>query len=324
MDEAGLKVLITGGAGFIGSHVADVFMQQGYDVVVVDNLSTGRRSNLDCRTPFLEMDICEPEFQILCADFCPDIIVHLAAQPNVMKSFLKANETMHVNVDGTFAVAQAAITSKVKRVLFSSTSAAYGEPDLRELPLTETTKVNPASPYGESKVIGENILRSMLGEVGIDCCIFRFSNVYGPRQDPSGELGVVALFCESLLCGGPLHVFGSGEQTRDYVYVKDLVRAIAAAAEYKGVLSAWPNKSVGAGIYHLSTGVQTTVNELVALLGAVSGVEGAVVHEDERPGEVFASSLDSTKAQRILSWEPATTINKGLTLSWQWYSSAVM
>lgn len=297
----GMRVLVTGGAGFIGSHVVDRLLAEGFQVTVLDDLSHGKRENLDPAAELIVGDIRDAEMvdQIVSRGF--DAIVHLAAQKSVMQSMRNPRQDADINILGTLNLLASAIKHGVQRFSFASTGGAlYGETDQR--PTREDHHTNPESPYGMSKLAGETYIRHAARNSDLRVAILRLANVYGPRQDSSGEGGVVAIFCEKAKANEPVLIFGDGDQTRDYVYVGDVadafVLSLAAAA-----------KSIVANI---GTGVETSVNDLAASVGSVNGSLLRTSTQPARPGEIRFSALDNRHARETLGWTPRTSIEEGL------------
>ncbi|APU12228.1 MULTISPECIES: NAD-dependent epimerase/dehydratase family protein [Actinoalloteichus] len=301
-----MRVLVTGGAGFIGSTLVDRLLADGCEVAVVDDLSRGRRENLTAaldtgRATLHELDIVDPELIELVARVRPEVVFHLAAQIDVRVSVADPLLDARQNVLGTITVAEAARRAEVRKVVFSSSGGSiYGTPDT--LPIAETVPVDPQSPYAAAKVSGEVYLNTYRGLYGLDCTHLALSNVYGPRQDPHGEAGVVAIFAESLLAGRPTKVFGDGGNTRDYVFVGDVVAAFAAAAGESG----------SGRRYNIGTGVQTSDRGLHTLVAAAADAPDTPEFHPERLGDLRASALDSTAAQRELGWKPAVDVAEGV------------
>ena len=307
-----MRALVTGGAGFIGSNLTDSLTDRGAEVLVVDNLSTGHRSNLDealeSGAALVEGDVAlGPELDEIVDDFGPDRIFHLAAQVDVRKAVADPGLDARMNVVGTINVLEAARRHGAAVIFASTGGAIYGEGAGRGLPLDEGAASLPETPYGASKLTGEiylDLYRRLYGLAGV---ALRFGNVYGPRQDPHGEAGVVAIFCGLLRTGDPLRVFGDGEQTRDYVYVSDVVAACLAAEE---AISNQGNAVQGP--YNVGTGIETSVLELARLLGAATGVDPNLEHHPARTGEVDRIAIDPSAARRDLGWAAATDLEPGL------------
>jgi UDP-glucose 4-epimerase len=295
-----MKILVTGGAGFIGSHVAALMVECQHEVMVVDDLSSGSRRNLPSAAIFKHLDICDSAFDDLIEDFRPAAIYHLAAQIDVRKSVADPNRDASINVLGSIRLLQAAAKAKTKRVIFSSTGGAiYGEQDF--FPASEAHPCRPVSPYGTSKLCAETYLGYFERAGGPRCLALRYSNVYGPRQDPYGEAGVVAIFTNKMLNGQTPTIFGNGKQTRDYVYVKDVARANLLALE-----------SNFSGVLNIGTGIETDVNTLATLIARHTQFAGQPMYHPPRPGEQFRSVIDAAKAKRELTWEPTVDLSGGL------------
>ena len=311
------KVLITGGAGFIGSHVADRFLAEGWEVHVIDNLYNGRRQNVPAEATFHELDIRDAAAADLIRSLTPDVLIHLAAQMDVRKSVADPEFDAHVNVLGSIKLLEAVRQhSPSTRVVFSSTGGAvYG--DFTVPPNVETYSKNPESPYAISKLAVENYL-AYYGRVhGLEYAVMRFANVYGPRQDPHGEAGVVAIFCSRILDGQPMTVFGDGLQTRDYVYVGDVVDAT-----YRGATQPLPKTELlDTRAFNVGTGVPTDVLRLATVLMSAAGATTTVQHAPERPGEQRTSYLDVSKAADKLGWRPAVSLEEGLSRSFAWFKA---
>jgi UDP-glucose 4-epimerase len=306
-----MKCLVTGGAGFIGSNLVDALLARGDEVTVVDDLSTGRRANLDgalaAGAELAELDIRDaPALASLAAERRPETVFHLAAQIDVRKSIADPAFDAAVNVGGTANVLEAARGAGASRVVFVSTGGAiYGEGEGQRLPLPEDAPIAPMSAYGQSKFAAEGYLALYARLYGLSTMALRLGNVYGPRQDPLGEAGVIAIFCGLLRSGGRPTVYGDGTQTRDYIYVGDVVAAALAAAG-----------SAATGAVNIGTGRETNVLELAAALGRLGGAEG---FEPEfapaRAGEVQRISIDAGRAERELGWHPRTSLDEGLRLT---------
>ena len=301
------RVLVTGGAGFIGSHVADAYLAQGHRVWVVDNLSSGRLENVSPGIEFVQMDIRDAALDDLFESVGGfDVVNHHAAQIDVRKSVMDPALDAGINVIGLLNVLQNALKHGTQRVIFvSSGGVVYGEPDVRPTP--ETAPKGPFSPYGVTKLTAEYYLHYYHRVHGLEYAAVRYSNVYGPRQDPFGEAGVVAIFSTRLLEQQPLTIFGDGEQTRDYVYVGDVVAANMAVTEAE----LWPATGIDDRGFNVGTGVETSVNRLAEEMMAVAGRRVEVKYAPARPGELLHSSLDNTKL-RGLGWAPGTSLSDGL------------
>ena len=309
--------LITGGAGFIGSHVAERFLAEGWTVHILDNLVTGKRETLPASATFHERDIRSAEAASLVELLQPIVIVHLAAQMDVRKSVEDPVFDAETNVVGSLNLLEAVRRSSLAtRVVFASTGGAiYGDHTVP--PNAETCVKDPESPYAIAKLSVE-LYMAYYGRVhGLNTVALRFGNVYGPRQDPHGEAGVVAIFCGRLLAGRPLTVFGDGTQTRDYVYVTDVADATWRAAT--GTLPA-PGL-LDARAFNVGTGIGTSVRRLAEVLSRAAGTEPKIEYAPKRSGEQQDSVVDVTKATRVLDWRPAVSLEDGLARSYEWFAA---
>ncbi len=306
-----MRALVTGGAGFIGSNLTDALLARGDEAIVVDDLSTGRRENIEQAlangATLVEADIRDrAAIEEIAGRERPEAIFHLAAQIDVRKSIADPAFDASINVGGTANVLEAARAAEVRRVVFSSTGGAiYGEGDGQELPLAEDAPLAPEAPYGQSKFAGEGYLSLYERLYGLSSVPLRLGNVYGPRQDPLGEAGVVAIFCGRLREGQQPTVFGDGKQTRDYIYVGDVVSAMLAAAEAET-----------SGPINIGTGIETDVLELVSALGELGG-NGDFEPEfaPPRTGEVQRISIDPARAASELGWTPQMDLKEGLRVT---------
>lgn len=295
-----LKILVTGGAGFIGSHVVDALLEAGHKVVIVDDLSTGRASNINPRARFYRMDIRDPHLSEVFEQERFDIVNHHAAQMDVRKSVADPLFDADVNICGSLNLLECARKSGVRKIVYISTGGAvYGEPEY--LPCDEAHPVNPICPYGASKHTVEHYLYMYQVLYGLAYAVLRYPNVYGPRQDPNGEAGVVAIFIGQMLAGKQPTIFGSGEQERDFVYVGDCARANLLAIE-----------DHVQGIFNIGSGRGTTINQIYALLSEITGYRRPPVYGPPRAGETFRIFLDATKARREMGWEPQVSLEEGL------------
>ena len=287
-----MRVLLTGGAGFVGSHVADHLLARGHEVAIVDDLSTGKPENVPEGAVFYERDIrsgCAEIFE----GFRPEALSHQAAQMDVRRSVREPDFDADVNVIGTLRLLENCVRYGVKKVVFASTGGAiYGEQ--REFPAPENHPPYPLSPYGVSKLAGERYLHYYYAQYGLSYAALRYANVYGPRQDPHGEAGVVAIFSGNLRAYRASTIYGSGEQTRDYVYVEDVARANVLALEGEAP----------SGAYNVGTGIETSVNGLYEALREISGKDLSLEYGPARPGEQLRSSIDPAKASTALGWRP--------------------
>jgi UDP-glucose 4-epimerase len=295
-----MKVLVTGGAGFIGSHVVDAYVTAGYEVIVVDNLCTGKRENLNPRARFVELDINDAATAELVRAERPDVLNHHAAQMDVRRSVADPLFDARTNVLGTIALLEAARVAGVGKVLFvSSGGAVYGEQET--FPAPETHPTWPVSPYGVSKRSGELYCHFYQAEYGLPFVAFRYANVYGPRQDPHGEAGVVAIFSGRMLRGEPVTVNGDGKQTRDYVFVGDVARMSLLALERDAT-----------GPVNIGTAVETDVNRLAETMLDVSGSRSEVRHGPAKAGEQRRSVVDIRRAAEVFGWTPEVSLRDGL------------
>ncbi len=302
-----MKILVTGGAGFIGSNVSDALVGEGHNVVIVDNLSTGKEENINPGAQFYNVDITDEEaLEDVFRSFEPEVVFHIAAQIDVRKSVEDPAFDAEVNVVGSVNVFRMSVQYGVRRVVLSSTGGAlYGE--VGQLPVSEGASVEPVSPYGVSKYCAENYLNYFKRLYGLERVILRYGNVYGPRQDPLGEAGVVAIFTRKILDGESPTIFGDGTQTRDYIYVEDVVKANVLALEGKE------------GIYNIGTGKETSVNELVEIFSKVLGREIKPEYTSPRIGEVTRISLNGDMAKRELGFTPKYSLPEGIKKTIDWY-----
>ena len=312
------RALVTGGAGFIGSHVSDLLLANGFEVTVIDNLVSGNRDQVPRTATFHEMDITDERASRLVQESAFDVICHLAAQIDVRKSVADPAYDSRVNIGGTLNLLEAVRQSgkRSTRFVFSSTGGAvYG--DLVAPPTSEEAPKDPQSPYGTAKLSVEYYMGYYARVHGLETVALRYSNVYGPRQDPHGEAGVVAIFCNRLLDGTPLTIFGDGKQTRDYVYVGDVARANLLAATR-------PLPAIGAldaRAFNVGTSVVTDVVELARVLREIAGAHVEAKHAPERPGEQKRSAVDVRKAQRVLGWQPKMSLRDGLTETYRYFAA---
>jgi len=303
-----VTTLVTGGAGFIGSTLVDRLIAAGERVVVVDDMSSGRPENLaDARTAagdrltIVELNISDPGLADLMATTRPDVVFHLAAQVDVRASVTDPITDARVNVLGTIAVAEAARAAGVRKIVFASSGGSiYGLPE--HLPVAETAPVQPLSPYAVAKVAGELYLNAYSARHGVQCTHLALANVYGPRQDPHGEAGVVAIFTHALLTGASTRLFGDGGNTRDYVYVADVAAAMQAAAA-----PGWDRTR-----FNIGTGRQTSDRELHSALARAVGVPDAPTYAPARAGDLRHSAVDAGLAGRLLGWTPRHDLADGL------------
>ncbi len=304
-----MKVLVTGGAGFIGSHVVDAYIEAGHQVAVVDNLTRGHRDYVNSSARLYEVDLRAPHLRDVFERERPEVVNHHAAQASVVASVADPRADADVNVLGTLHLLTLCAQHRVRRIVFASTGGAiYGDP--RDLPVKEDRPAAPLSPYGISKLAGEYYVRYFQG-AGVTWAILRYANVYGPRQDPHGEAGVIAIFAAAMLDGRAPTIFGDGMQTRDFVFVEDVARANLLA-------TAVPTS----GLANIGTGVETSVNDIARHLAALSGFRGSPLHAAPRPGEVYRIAIDPSHAAQWLGWTPTTPLVDGLRKTVEWCRSA--
>lgn len=313
------RILVTGGAGFVGSHIADLFLAEGWDVSIVDDLSSGKQQNLPATAQFHQLSVTSPEFARLVRDGKFDVVAHLAAQIDVRKSVADPLFDATTNIVGTLNLMEAIRASGAKTLtVFTSTGGVlYG--DFNTPPNYETYPKDPESPYAISKLSIEYYL-AYYGRVhGKDSVALRFGNVYGPRQDPHGEAGVVAIFCGRILNDTPLTVFGDGLQTRDYVYVGDVARAVFLAATRP-----LPEKGrMDARAFNIGTGEGTSVIDLAALLQKAAGSNVRIDFAPHRPGEQQESFVNADKARDLLGWKPEVSLAEGLARTYEWFARSL-
>ena len=304
-----MRVLVTGGAGFIGSHTVDALVASGaHDVSILDDLSAGKRSQVNPAARFYHADIRNAdEVAMIVAREKPELIVHLAAQMDVRRSVAQPVFDAMVNLVGFLNLIEAAREHGLRRVVFASTGGAiYGEQD--QFPCDESHPQRPVSPYGVAKLATEAYLFFYKVQYGIDYLALRYANVYGPRQDPHGEAGVVAIFCGRILEGKPCTIFGDGGQTRDYVYVGDVVRANLAAVN-----------GAASGAINIGTGVETSVNQLYQTLATAAGTSMQPNHAPPRQGEQRRSVISPARAARELNWRAEVTLEDGLKRTFKYF-----
>lgn len=302
------KIMVTGGAGFIGSHVVEALTQAGHEVAVLDNLSSGKRENVPSQVTFYEGDITDAGFvREAFGEFKPEVVDHHAAQPCVGVSVANPRFDAQQNVLGLINVLEAAKEHKAKRFVMVSSAAVYG--DNRNIPLGEDASPSPLSPYAITKLAGERYVRYYATQHGLDAVIFRYANVYGPRQDPHGEAGVVAIFTEKALRCETCKIFGSGEQTRDFVFVKDIARANLIALQGKP------------GTYNVSTGMEVTINRLFSEFRDLCAGDLQVEHLEPRVGDIFRSVLDSSRIRKNWGWEPNVNLSDNIRETYEWFRS---
>jgi UDP-glucose 4-epimerase len=304
-----VRALVTGGAGFIGSHITDALIAAGHTVTVVDDLSRGRRAQVNPGATFVELDITSTELAAALAEAHPEVVFHAAAQIDVRESVRDPLHDADVNVVGTVNVLRAAVDAGSRRVVFASSGGAiYGDTDV--IPTPEDHPCLPASPYGTAKLCAEAYGGTFSRQAGLEFVALRYANVYGPRQDPHGEAGVVAIFATRLVHGEPVVINGDGTQSRDYVHVHDVVRANLAAVDGP------------TGVYNIGTGVETDVNTVYQMLAAAAGVRTGAQHGPAKPGEQRRSCLDTKGTLQRLGWSAAIDFDDGARSTVEFFRTA--
>ncbi|MGN7298758.1 NAD-dependent epimerase/dehydratase family protein [Ferdinandcohnia sp. SAFN-114] len=296
-----MNILLTGGAGFIGTYTKELLKKEGHNVVIFDNFITGSRENIQFDDCLVEGDI--REINQISNQYLKNIdtIIHLAAQTSVPDSVKDPVYDMHINIEGTLNILRFAKSNNVKRIIFASTAAVYG--DNESLPIKEDEKLAPTSPYGISKMASEYYIETFCEQNNIDHIILRYANVYGPKQSEKGEGGVVKIFIENILSGLPLTIYGDGSQTRDFIYVEDIARAHLHALNAKS------------GTYNISSNTELSVNELYKTITKLMQMEISPHYKEEREGDIYRSSLDNSQYKELTKWEPAFSIEEGLALT---------
>jgi len=306
MSKERRRVLVTGGAGFIASHVSEAYLAQGDEVWIVDNLSSGKRANVPEGAHFVEMDVRDPDIRKLFLEVRPDLVNHHAAQIDVRVSVMDPAKDAGINLLGLLNITEAALEVGTRRLVFvSSGGVVYGEP--QEIPTPESAPKLPLSPYGVTKLAGEFYLHYYKRIRGLDYVALRYSNVFGPRQDPHGEAGVVAIFCNRLLSGESLTIYGDGRQTRDYVFVRDVVSANMLVSG----LDLGDGTGLDAFAFNVGTGTGTSVNQLADAVERVAARQHGREHKPARAGELEHSTLNASRI-RAHGWSPAFTLDQGL------------
>ncbi|HAA85804.1 MAG TPA: UDP-glucose 4-epimerase [Kosmotogaceae bacterium] len=296
------NILVTGGAGFIGSHVVDKLIERNMMPIVVDDLSSGKLENLDPKALFYHQDINDEEMmERVFRIHRPRYVFHLAAQISVSKSVREPLDDAMMNIIGTLKLLELATANGAEKFIFSSTGGAIYGDDVSTVPTPETEPANPCSPYGIAKLSVDHYLRFYSVSRHLTCISLRYGNVYGPRQDPDGEAGVVAIFAKGMIQNDTVRVFGDGENVRDYVYVEDVAEANVNCVTHED-----------SDIFNIGTGIGTTVNRLFETMAKVSGYDRKPVYEEPRPGDLRVSILNSEKAQEKLKWRPKVCIEDGL------------
>jgi UDP-glucose 4-epimerase len=302
-----VNILVTGGAGFIGSHIADALINEGHTVSVVDDLSMGKRENVNVEAEFYQLDIRNERMRNIFKDEQLDAVVHQAAQMDVRKSVADPMFDASVNIIGTLNLLERCREYNVKKVIFSSTGGAiYGEQE--RFPADEDHPLRPISPYGIAKLSIEKYLHYYHEVHGLDYVSLRYANVYGPRQSPQGEAGVVAIFTSKMLAGEQPLINGDGKQTRDYVYVEDVVKANLLALKYES-----------SGIFNVGTGIETSVNEIFTLLRSITGAKCEDKHAPAKKGEQQRSVIESRLIEKTFGWRPGTDLREGLAKTVEYF-----
>ena len=302
-----MKCLVTGGAGFIGSHLVDKLIKEGHKVVVIDNLSTGRKENLNPKAKFYKIDICSYRISQIFKKEKPEVVFHYAAQIDVRKSVKDPVEDAKINILGTLNILENCKKYNIRKVIFASTGGAiYGDADI--VPTPETYPELPLSPYGIAKLTIEKHLSYYYKVFGLPYVSLRLANVYGPRQNSKGEAGVVAIFCDKMLSKKQPIINGDGKQTRDFVFVDDVVEANISALKKDKV-----------GIFNIGTARETDVNTLFKKLRELTDSKCAKIHGPTLPGEQKRSCLDYSEAKRELGWQPKYSLDKGLKKTVEWF-----
>jgi len=301
-----MRILVTGGAGFIGSHVADAYLKAGHRVAVVDALVSAGGNRAPAGAGFYPVDIRSRELADVFREERPEVVSHHAAQANLRRSIEDPAGDAEVNVLGTLRLLDLAVRHKTKQVIFASTGGAlYGEP--RSIPVSEDDPILPLAPYGFHKYLGEQYLGYYRRVHGLEATVLRYANVYGPRQDPSTEAGVISIFADAMLAGRAPVIFGDGTQTRDFVYVGDVAEANVRAL----------GRSIAVPV-HISTGVETSVNDLAARLVALTGTAVRPTNGPAIPGEVHRIALGIDRAEAVLGWRARTSLEEGLRRTVEW------
>jgi UDP-glucose 4-epimerase len=301
------KIVVTGGAGFIGSHIVDRCIAEGYQTVVIDNLSTGKINNVNPGAVFYKADIRTDKIHDIFEKERPDIVIHHAAQIDVQKSIHNPFEDAGINISGTVNLLKAAVGSGVRKFIYASSAAVYGSPEF--LPVTEQHAKVPISFYGVSKYVPEYYIQTFAGLYDLEYVILRYANVYGIRQDPKGEGGVISIFLDRMLKGESITVFGDGSQTRDFIYVGDVAEANLKAVRYGRN-----------AVCNIGTGENVSLNELIGIFEDVGQREQNVLYGNTRKGDIIHSCLANTEALEKLQWQPQTTLREGLTRTFAYYS----
>ncbi len=301
-----MRVLITGGAGFVGSHIADACVDRRYDTYIVDNLMTGRKENIPAQATWINADIATDQLETIFAKVKPDIVFHHAANASVSVSVKNPMLDQQVNIQGTIQILEAAVKHNVRKVVYASSAAIYGNPAY--LPIDEKHPIAPLSPYGISKYVPELYLHTYRNLHNLNFTALRYANIYGPRQIAEGEGGVVAIFTDHVVKGEPITIQGDGEQTRDFIYVSDIVAVNLAAIEHGDGES-----------YNIGTGQVTSINDLVKTMQQTSDQPIIVQHTAPREGDIRHSYFNLNAAKTGLQWEPKVSLSEGLQQTLEYY-----
>ena len=302
-----MKILVTGGAGFIGSHVVNTYINAGHDVIVIDDLSSGEKKLINPKANFYQLNIQSPEVKAILEKEKITVINHHAAQISVSESFSNPLFDANSNIIGTLQLLQNAVSLRIRKFIFASTGGAmYGEQ--KSFPASEDHPCQPLSPYGISKLCAENYINYFCMQHGLNTTILRYSNVYGPYQNPHGEAGVVAIFCQRLIEGLSPIIYGDGKQTRDFIYVRDITKANTLALDPKCI-----------GIFNVGTGNEISVNFLTQSLLKISKLDISAEHKPARKGEQRRSAIDSKKLLNSFDWKPDFALEEGLVETFNYF-----
>lgn len=303
-----MKIMVTGGAGFIASHIVDAYIADGHDVVILDNMSSGKKENINAKAKFYNIDICDAEIEKIFETEQPEILNHHAAQIDIRKSVEDPAYDCRVNVQGFLRLMEAARKNRVQKIIFASSGGAiYGEQEC--FPAYEDHTINPVSPYGVAKFTCEKYLHYYYAQYGISYIAFRYANIYGPRQNPHGEAGVVAIFINNILNRVQSIINGEGTQTRDYVYVDDVVE-----------LNRYAVGSNSTGCYNVGTGIEADVNTIFDNLCEIMKNDVPAIHGSMKPGEQLRSSINSKKIVEQFNFQPRTKLMYGLRKTVEWFN----
>jgi len=321
VEGAGVRALVTGGAGFIGSHLCELLLREGWQVAVIDDLSAGREENLPPGVEFHRLDLVDRAGVCRAVQgFRPEVVFHQAAQASVVRSWEDPARDAQVNLVGLLNLLEASLAVQARALVFASSGGVlYG--DAETLPTSETAAKVPLSPYGVAKLAGEHYLYAFQQARGLPYIALRYGNVYGPRQDPHGEAGVIAIFGRALLAGEAPTIYGDGRQTRDFVYVADVARANLLAA--RALLAGHRSDTLDGAAFNVGTGVETPVLTIFRELARLTGFSGEPRFAPPRPGEVRRSALDGTKAAQVLGFTPQVPLREGLARTVDWLRTAI-